>query len=73
MGTRSACGRALQGRYLAAVWGMIRKSGCWFSEKIMLKSNNQSGMTIRTKVITLKEQSVHNLIMLSANVHHDRR
>jgi len=30
---------------------MIRKSGYRFSEKIMLKSKRQSGMTIRRKVI----------------------
>jgi hypothetical protein len=32
---------------------MIRKSGYRFSEKIMLKSNKQSEMTFRRKVITL--------------------
>jgi hypothetical protein len=32
---------------------MIRKSGYRFSEKIMLKQERQSGMTIRRKVIRL--------------------
>jgi hypothetical protein len=32
---------------------MIRKSGYRFSEKIMLKQKDWSGMTIRRKVITL--------------------
>jgi hypothetical protein len=37
----------------AALWSMIPKSGCRFSDKIMLKSKRQSGMTIRGKFILL--------------------